>query len=491
MLQDRSGSLDDMQEAEKQEQAQEQRMLRALRKLQVVPRAVREEACKALLRSLRSQGHLTLDKFKECLQAEHEKNAIEEKRKKMDADHREKLSQKALKRALRTDNKRAVQEQVAEWATRAQQGGPGVQRAEDVTRRCVQEARAAMARTQLKDYVDELRNHLESRQGELFKLQSEAEEEARLVGDFFPMGPMQTPPAASVARRRGLGGMFGVADPGDTSFENRPLTPDTPATPYTTGSRTPMTVKSRTASKNSLRPESKAKRAEQLVQAAASGDVAALQRLLGGDADPNAVGWSGATPLMAAAHHGREAAIDLLVLMGADVLRTDVRGRTALDHAYRRPSTRERLRAYGAMTGSDLERRAQDLARRVLQVEQERAKLEAQLSQLPSKEVRERQIALQHRSVSGLLSPPTLNSPRRRTRSTPSMLNVSVDEYNEGDAVAAPQAPPEMTRAASAPTPSIETGLPASALARRSPHDSAKKDKQTRIVLPVKQRGEA
>ncbi len=73
---------------------------------------------------------------------------------------------------------------------------------------------------------------------------------------------------------------------------------------------------------------------------ALAGDVAGLRTTLGGTAagepapdGPPGGGPAGVTPLMAAAAGGHEAAVELLLWLGADPARRDARGRSAAAYA--------------------------------------------------------------------------------------------------------------------------------------------------------------
>ena len=73
--------------------------------------------------------------------------------------------------------------------------------------------------------------------------------------------------------------------------------------------------------------------ATKLFDAAVSGDVAAVKRLLARGADPNIPENNGITPLMEAASWGRLRIITLLVRGGAEVNARDNFGDSALDYA--------------------------------------------------------------------------------------------------------------------------------------------------------------
>jgi ankyrin repeat protein len=70
-----------------------------------------------------------------------------------------------------------------------------------------------------------------------------------------------------------------------------------------------------------------------LFDAVAAGDLAHVQVLLDGGADPNPFDVEGRTPLMVAAENGREDLVQCLLAGGADPILTDRVGETALGKA--------------------------------------------------------------------------------------------------------------------------------------------------------------
>jgi len=140
-----------------------------------------------------------------------------------------------------------------------------------------------------------------------------------------------------------------------------------------------------------LRPDgsqrSKAERAERLIQAAAVGNLQVLQKYIDVRVDVDTPAWHGVTALMSAARHEQYAALVTLLDARADLGRTDMSGRTAVDYAQRKPRLQAWLRQRGGRTGHELAADAEILAKRLLQVKREMAMLEDKRSRMPRKEV--------------------------------------------------------------------------------------------------------
>eukprot|EP00927_Polykrikos_kofoidii_P049032 TRINITY_DN43181_c0_g1_i1.p1 TRINITY_DN43181_c0_g1~~TRINITY_DN43181_c0_g1_i1.p1 ORF type:complete len:656 (+),score=107.78 TRINITY_DN43181_c0_g1_i1:135-1970(+) len=157
----------------------------------------------------------------------------------------------------------------------------------------------------------------------------------------------------------------------------------------------------------SLRHQSKALQTERLVQAVASGNVAAVERCLDlcGEGCINMVCWGGMSPLMTAAYHGREAVVEYLIMRRADVDFSDARGRTAVDHAWKRPATRELLRSHGARSAKDLKEEVERLARRALELQAEQARIAKAVKKMPSIGVLRRHVSQVATAANAALSP--------------------------------------------------------------------------------------
>ena len=120
------------------------------------------------------------------------------------------------------------------------------------------------------------------------------------------------------------------------------------------------------ASPTSLRPddtmlsEHRTRLCERLLQAACVGQLPAVRRCLAGRAEIDAVAWGGVTALMCAARHGHLEVAKLLLESSADPVRSDMLGRTALDHARHQPAqVTEWLRGHGVMGRQEFERMVQ------------------------------------------------------------------------------------------------------------------------------------
>src|SRR5690348_3716976 len=72
---------------------------------------------------------------------------------------------------------------------------------------------------------------------------------------------------------------------------------------------------------------------DSLIEAANTGDIATVKRLLGHGANPNCADDRGLTPLSIAAFGGHRELVLALIAAGADVHAKDTFGRTALHHA--------------------------------------------------------------------------------------------------------------------------------------------------------------
>mmetsp|Transcript_741 Transcript_741/g.1175 ORF Transcript_741/g.1175 Transcript_741/m.1175 type:complete len:670 (+) Transcript_741:94-2103(+) len=156
-----------------------------------------------------------------------------------------------------------------------------------------------------------------------------------------------------------------------------------PMTPYTQhiSGRTPFAGGDMLFDQTS-RQQQRAVKSDYLIQAASSGDVTKVRTLLQGRANVNTAAWGGVTALMAAARHGREAVVRALVLDLADPTRTDLHGRTAVDHARCGPSSTKLrithwLQSRGALSGQELSAQVDALGQRFFDVERQLKELQA------------------------------------------------------------------------------------------------------------------
>jgi len=237
--------------------------------------------------------------------------------------------------------------------------------AEKVLTRWHASARAGNSTEQLRDYATALNELLEAKVRETQELRNSIQEDERALLSAPPIpegSPVPTPRL--------------VAADGAVDFRTR---------------------------------QSKAEKAERLIQAAAVGNLQVLQTCVDLRIDVDTPAWHGVTALMSAARHGQQAALARLLDARADLGRTDMSGHTAVDYAQRRPRLQAWLRQHGGRTGRELAADAEVLAKRLLQVKKELAGLQDKRSRMPRKEVlqiaRERQAQRTGISLALLQSP--------------------------------------------------------------------------------------
>jgi len=91
---------------------------------------------------------------------------------------------------------------------------------------------------------------------------------------------------------------------------------------------------------------------------------------------------------MCAARHGKLEVLQLLLESSADPVRTDMLGRTALDHAKRQPPyVQEWLRGHKVLGRQEFERMVQALGSELLVLKRESKRLETMRDQIPSDDV--------------------------------------------------------------------------------------------------------
>jgi len=230
----------------------------------------------------------------------------------------------------------------------------GLPRPDGVTQGWEMDARKGASKDQLQDYLAMMQEIMQQRNSNLQDLQAE---------------------------------INGIESPQMST----PISPTTPGSFMMSGGRLQLQrTSSQLVFEKTSRQQQAAVKSKQLIQAAAAGDVAKLKRLLQQNIDVNISGWGGATPLMAASRHGREAAVQVLLACRADPGRTDEYGRTAVDHAQhagsRKSSVTSWLRGYGGLSGKELRAKVDAVARQIWDVETQFARLNEYKAKLPSKD---------------------------------------------------------------------------------------------------------
>ncbi len=89
-----------------------------------------------------------------------------------------------------------------------------------------------------------------------------------------------------------------------------------------------------------------------LIEATATGNVAAIKKAIADGADVNVKAVGGGTLLFIAAHEGHREVAELLIAEGADVNETNGSGETPLDYA--KGETVDLLRKHGGKTAEEL-----------------------------------------------------------------------------------------------------------------------------------------
>lgn len=344
----------------------EDRYLRLLRTLKVLD-AITEPKALMLYHCLKP---FSVETFVPRLIEEFSEAQAEKARRQEEEERRERERRNLFGKSSLFDTRNRPEEDVREWleksATPTFRG--------QVLDKWAVSARAGKFRAQLRDYVQTLETQLSNRSAAVSQLRQALDYDNRqLEGLRDVLGP--TPSHAMTAAAAALTGWAGD------------LSPLTPSTAYHTGSIAGKSPKTPSRLETQLPQESKAKQAERLAQAAAIGNVDAIQRCLARRSDVNAAAWDGVTALMCAAHHGRLAALELLLKHGADPALADRRGRTAVDYARNRPEVRDWLRGRGGIASKELTWQVEVLGRHLREVEAEKARLEGLREQLPSGEV--------------------------------------------------------------------------------------------------------
>lgn len=331
----------------------------------------------------------TIEEFAARLKREHAKVQDEKQQKKNLREQREREQRKNMQQqAMPFAGRERAEEDVKRWADEMKKDHVVRRTAlDDIAHGWSSAARAGRSNMQLKDYISALQNCIDENKVASDELRDQLEDEACEIE----------------------GGLREYLGPTPSHYSS-PLgeaTPSVVGTPYWSSPSVRKSPKTPHLERLDGLQRPKAEKAERLIQAAASGDMVAIQQGLSQRIDVNAVAWGGVTALMTAAHHGREAVMECLFSGSADLNRTDLRGRTAVDYAHRQPVVREWLKGRGGLSSRELAAEAEALARRVIQLENYRAKLEAKQQQLPSKEVLQKARLRQAQRRSSLPGDPT------------------------------------------------------------------------------------
>lgn len=347
-----------------------------LRRLEVIDK-LKEDTAKELYDNLKP---FSLDKFVQHMNTTEAELAAAEKREK--EEKKKQLEHEKRAATLLNSRKRAEQD-VEKWENRMKDPlvlqsafedvkGSEALGIENVTRNWSTCARAGRANAQLQDFMGLLEEKAQ-------KMEIDNEVERNRL-------------------RKVCGEMEG-------NFEISPVSAGTPFSPL--ASPTSLAAGSQLSTRGGglVPQEVKITRIERLIQAAAANDVTSIQNILALKTDPNSAGWGGVTPLMAAARHGQQVALECLIARQGDLMRTDMRGRTAVDHAYKQHAIRGWLRACGGRTGRELVAEAEKLAHRVLVAGSEAARLAKTRDRLPSAEVQRQARLLRQMSDFGMPLP--------------------------------------------------------------------------------------
>lgn len=154
---------------------------------------------------------------------------------------------------------------------------------------------------------------------------------------------------------------------------------------------------------------------------------------------------------MCAARHGKLEVAQLLLESSADPVRTDMLGRTALDHAKRQPPyVQEWLRGHKVLGRQEFERIVQALGSELLVLKRESKRLETMKAQIPSDDV------LRRAKLINQLLPKSVSAEPGQAIGSPypspgSMLSQGYSPFALGRAVSLPM-----------PSPKVHFGVPLS-----------------------------
>jgi len=356
-----------------EEGVSEQNFLRVLRQLKVLDQttesAITESAALMIHSALKP---FLMEDFVRRLQEEHSVASEMKQRQKEDAEKHEKDRKRRLAESLRIDSRQRAAKEIKTWMDMAN----AMEEPPSVTEKWAFLARSGQSKTQLRDYVSVLEGLIKSTRTDIEELRRRLEREGVAAQDTpgFFVGELPTYAVASPVLAQPLAPP--LAQPLAPRDGAKHLLGPTPAA-------SPTSIRDET-----MLSEHRTVMAERLLQAAASGRLSAVQRCLTSRADINSVAWSGVTALMCAARHGRIEVVQLLLESSADPVRTDMLGRTALDHARRQPAyVQEWLRGHRVLGRQEFERMVQVLGRELLVLQKEWKRLEAMRDQIPSDDV--------------------------------------------------------------------------------------------------------
>ncbi|CAJ1360465.1 unnamed protein product, partial [Effrenium voratum] len=347
-----------------EEGVSEEKFLRVLRQLKVLDH-ITESAAQMIYAGLKP---FTMEDFVRRLQEEHSLASELKRRLQEDSERHEKERKRRLAKSLQIDSKERAAKDIDAWLEKAS----AARETAPVTQRWAFLARAGTSKAQLRDYASVLEGHIQANSEAIQALQRQ-------------LGSESAPKF--------------LAEPSvsDKAYLLKP-TPSSPVVAPVVAPVVPLAPLR--LDEATMHPEHRTLLAERLLQAAALGQASTVQRCLTSRADINAVAWGGVTALMSAAHHGQTQVADLLLKSAADPVRTDLLGRTALDHARRQPAyVQEWLRGHGVLGREELEQLVQALGRKLLETRQEWKRLQAMRDTIPSEDV------LRHKKLMNRLGP--------------------------------------------------------------------------------------
>lgn len=420
-----------------EEGVSEQNFLRVLRQLKVLDQtnesAITESAALMIHSALKP---FVMEDFVRRLQEEYRTASEMKQRQKEDAEKHEKDRKRRLAESLRIDSRQRAAKEVETWMDQA----VAMEEAPSVTAKWASLARSGRSKTQLRDYVSVLEGLIKSTRTGIEELRRRLEREGVSSAD---------PPRFFAGERQAYDA---VASPSmSLASPLPPAASGTGSVPHLLTTATPAASPSSMRPDDTMLSEHRTVLAERLLQAAASGRLALVQRCLTSRANINSVAWSGVTALMCAARHGKLEVAQLLLESSADPVRTDMLGRTALDHAKRQPPyVQEWLRGHKVLGRQEFERIVQALGSELLVLKRESKRLETMKAQIPSDDV------LRRAKLINQLLPKSVSAEPGQAIGSPypspgSMLSQGYSPFALGRAVSLPM-----------PSPKVHFGVPLS-----------------------------